>query len=489
MMVKLEINGETFNEVEENESSIWNVIGKALSEAPCPSVVNIKTSRGHRATFKVSQRGTWTDDDGTVYPSRYIVSTGGDLQGFYPASQYEPVYLTCIHPKSNNYKAYYMEQAPSGRIIARYESIDKFMKGDYREVKDPYASYLFWVRYYEKISKGYKDQSDIFFDKKKVTTSTTTKSSNLKPQNASQELYKLLYDYAYHTVKEKLISVHVTEKQVKKARKIWKTLGKYKTVRAFNKHLQELLVISPRKRNPLVDDVSNFFANDKSDFANIIDREDTLICAMETLIAIDEKEDKGSVSAMPSFKDFGIEVFEANAEQRKEVMDILGTSDLVRKVKRIWRVKPLKQEKRFARYCKERNIRSIRKLWHGSRNENWSSIIKNSLSLNPNAVITGKMFGPGIYFAPSPSKSFNYTSYRGTSWAKGTSDRGFMGIFATAYGKPNMVKTWGGNYSSSCKHGTYDCVHATSGNTGLRADEIVFYDENARCLNYLVEFC
>jgi len=38
--------------------------------------------------------------------------------------------------------------------------------------------------------------------------------------------------------------------------------------------------------------------------------------------------------------------------------------------------------------------------FHGSRNENWWNIIKNGLQLNPNAKITGKMLGHGIYLAP-----------------------------------------------------------------------------------------
>ena len=62
-------------------------------------------------------------------------------------------------------------------------------------------------------------------------------------------------------------------------------------------------------------------------------------------------------------------------------------------------------------------------LWHGSRNENWMSIISNGLILNPNAVITGKMFGQGIYFAPKSRKSFGYTSYDGSYWARGNSKR------------------------------------------------------------------
>ena len=483
-MASLEINGKFFKNVPNNESDVWKVIGKELSEADCPSTVKVTVSNTYHGVFKVSKRGTWTDDNGTVFPSRYITLEQGNLDRMYPSSKYDSVYMTCIHPKSNNYKAYYMEQKSDGTITARYESIDKFLKGEYREVKDPYPSYMFWVRYYEKISKGYVDQSDIYFSKSTKTQNTTSKAT---PKTASEVLYKLLYDYAYHKVETTLVSVHVTEKQVKTARRIWKKLGTYKTLRAFNKHLQELLVISPRKRNPLQDDVADFLAKDKSEMADIVDREDDLITAMETLLGGNKTTSKANTA--PSFKKFGVEVFEANSTQRQEVLNLLGTSNLVNKIGRIWRVKPLKQEKRFAEYCKKRHIRQIRKFWHGSRNENWASIIENSLSLSPNAIITGKMFGDGIYFAPSPSKSFNYTSYKGTSWANGKSDRGFMGIFATAYGNPNMVSTWGGDYSADCKRGQYDCVHATSGNTGLRADEVVFYDENAMCLNYLVEFC
>lgn len=483
-MTKLVINGESF-QTEDTESSVWKIIGKELSEADCPSTVHVELVVGNKvygSSFNVAKRGTWTDDDGTVHPSKYITHSCGDVI-FAPlqSSKYAPVYLTCIHPQSNNYKAYYLEQRPDGQITARYESIDKFLKGQYREVKDPYPSYMFWVRYFEKISKGYVDQSTIYFDGK-VTTGNKTVVKKA-PTTASEKLYKLLYDYAYHTVEQTLVSVHVTNKQVKEARKIWKKLGTLKTVRAFNKHLQELLVISPRKRNPLQDNVADFLAKDKSDMATIIAREDSLIAAMETLAG-----STSSKPSAPSFKDFGIDVFEATKEQYDEVMRILGTSSLPQKVSKVWRVKPLAQEKRFAKYCKTHHIHAIKKLWHGSRNENWANIIKESLSLNPNAQITGKMFGKGIYFAPSPTKSFNYTSYHGTYWAKGTSDKGYMGIFATAYGTPNFVSN-AGEYAQTCgPNAPYDCVHAKPENTGLRADEIVFYDEDAVCLNYLIEF-
>ena len=50
-----------------------------------------------------------------------------------------------------------------------------------------------------------------------------------------------------------------------------------------------------------------------------------------------------------------------------------------------------------------------RLLWHGSRLSNWASILKNGLRIAPKeAPVTGYMFGKGVYFADSSSKSANY---------------------------------------------------------------------------------
>lgn len=153
----------------------------------------------------------------------------------------------------------------------------------------------------------------------------------------------------------------------------------------------------------------------------------------------------------------------------------------------IYRVIPGKQQKRFNKYIQEKGIHNVRQLWHGSRNENWLSIAKNGLLLNPNAVITGKMFGNGIYFATSSMKSWNYTSYRGTTWAGGTDDVGFMGLYAVAYGTPYDVSSSYHFTKAELNRLHADCVHAHAG-TALRNDEIIFFDENAMVLNYIVEF-
>ena len=187
-----------------------------------------------------------------------------------------------------------------------------------------------------------------------------------------------------------------------------------------------------------------------------------------------------------SFTADHIEVYYATEKQKKEV--IAHLSDRLKgKVHQVYRVINQKHKKRFNDYLKKEDIHQVKQLWHGSRNENWFSILENGLQLNPNAIITGKMFGKGIYFAPSSNKSWNYTSYRGTSWASGNSDTAFMGLYATAYGTPHDVTMSESFSQNKLKNLHCNCVHAHAGSQLLN-DEIIFYNESAMLLNYIVEF-
>ena len=105
-----------------------------------------------------------------------------------------------------------------------------------------------------------------------------------------------------------------------------------------------------------------------------------------------------------------------------------------------------------------------------------------------NPAITSKDY-LSLYFAPLSMKSWNYTSYRGTSWAKGSADVAFMGLYAVAYGKPCDVNTWSAStdYEKMTTDSGCNCLHAHAG-SALMNDEIVFYHEDAMVLNYIVEF-
>lgn len=80
---------------------------------------------------------------------------------------------------------------------------------------------------------------------------------------------------------------------------------------------------------------------------------------------------------------------------------------------RIYEVHNPDKKATFEKYYGDSTRREL--LIHGSRIANWRSILQNGLVLNPSkfgAIITGKMFGNGIYFANSFSKSAQYCGDR-----------------------------------------------------------------------------
>lgn len=119
-------------------------------------------------------------------------------------------------------------------------------------------------------------------------------------------------------------------------------------------------------------------------------------------------------------------------------------------------------------------------LWHGTRVGNLLSIFARGLIIPP-WVDAGRMFGDGVYFAPSSSKSLNYAyGY----WGGGGRDN-------TCYMLLNDVAT-GRDY---CPPGPchsipagYDSCWARAGRSSVQNDEVIVY-RTSRCrVTRLVEF-
>lgn len=490
MLLRFTFNGDFAGE--ENissldESSVYEAIGKMLASfsKELPGTLEVDAGSCGSAAFDMKPRGFFIQG-GVQYPSMYVTESYNSISGLTPSS-YEPAYLTCINPESNNYKFYHLKPTSQG-IDASYGRIgaERGEMFGVRDLAQPYPCHMYWIRYYEKLSKGYVDQTDIYLSGGTVKAKKKVKKS--AESGPSAELYAMLMRYAKHVVKETLVSDKVTAAQVKEARRLYNELCTKVQVAAFNRWLMKLMQISPRRIDTgRRETVRDFLAKSKDDFADIIYREENLLIAMETVVS---GENPSEGFSEESFAKYGIDVFEATKEQRDKVVSKL--SDQIKPyVKRVYRVIPKKQHEKFNDYLKRNHIRHVKELWHGSKNENWLSIIANSLQLNPNAQITGKMFGQGIYFAPSSMKSWGYTSFHGTYWARGSSNTAFMGVYAVAYGKPyhpdaGTCGSWIDKRFVKSKGG--DCLHAQAAKTGLRNDEIVFYDEAAVCLNYIVEF-
>jgi poly [ADP-ribose] polymerase len=130
--------------------------------------------------------------------------------------------------------------------------------------------------------------------------------------------------------------------------------------------------------------------------------------------------------------------------------------------------------------------------WHGSRNENWLSILDTGLRIRPSGVMTtGAMFGQGIYFADKFKKAFGYTSVRGSYWASGNSNSGFMALFNVRVGKQldvsrHSVSHYDLNTATLQRKGGYDSVWGKSG-PSLLNNEYIIYDAGQCTIAYLVE--
>jgi poly [ADP-ribose] polymerase len=151
-----------------------------------------------------------------------------------------------------------------------------------------------------------------------------------------------------------------------------------------------------------------------------------------------------------------------------------------------------KTQTKFDNFISKITNKKTELFWHGSRNENWWSIIDTGLVLRPsNAVISGKMFGYNLYFADKARKSYGYTSGRGSYWARGNSDEAIMGLYRVHLGNQYHIY----KHTSECYNlcdkklkelGNYDSIYAHGG-VDLRNDEFIIPLESQCTIEYLVE--
>ncbi len=127
-------------------------------------------------------------------------------------------------------------------------------------------------------------------------------------------------------------------------------------------------------------------------------------------------------------------------------------------------------------------------LFHGTRSQNITGILKSGLLIRPaGVIITGAMYGSeAIYKSPSSSKSINYTNIKASYWAHGSDDRAFLFISDCALGKQFMAKTPGQYTLKSIA--PYHSVWAKGGQSGVINDEIMLYRTDQHNLRYLLEF-
>jgi len=170
-----------------------------------------------------------------------------------------------------------------------------------------------------------------------------------------------------------------------------------------------------------------------------------------------------------------------------------------------------RQKERDAYETYSAKIKNKTLLFHGTRVSNMIGILKNGLVVDPsklgiNVNITGKMFGMGLYFANSCSKSINYCDY--------SSSDNIACLFVSEVALGKMLKkehadsrltaanlpkkynsTWGLGASTFAEYDVYDDntqiprgkLTKTNKRCDLMYDEFIVYHEEQINLRYIIQ--
>lgn len=398
---------------------------------------------------------------------------------------------------ANDNKYYNMTERSDGTFLAEYGRVDKT-----RQTK-VYSMSKWNSTLSSKLRKGYEDKTELFAEPTEEEKKGEKKDIFDLANAEVKRIMKLLNGYSTQSVQQnyKISSEKVTIKMVEEAQEIIDQIvglikeGTKKD--AVNEKLLALYKVIPRSMQR----VSDYLLDENITKANLQEAQRLIGNEQDTLDVM-----RGQVNMNVQKNDDG----EESDEDRGTILDIMGiavepvtddkTIQMIKKkmgpeanmFKSAFRVKNSKTYDKFDKYRSNANNDATELFWHGSRNENWLSIMGGGLVLRPaNAVITGKMFGWGTYFADKFRKSLGYTSHRGSYWARGSADKAFLALYSVHVGEQYHIKKWQHSHSQLTEDklkqlGDYDSVYAHGG-ADLRNNEYIVYNEAQTTIEYLVE--
>lgn len=372
----------------------------------------------------------------------------------------------------NNNKFYLMEEIDSFSWKATWGRV-----GSAGSTK-VYSSRDWDKKYYEKLNKGYSDITSL------VSISKDEKQFDINIQNQDvKSLVEFLQKCAKQTIKDNyLVEVgSVTEKQLNAAQSLVDELVKLAKqplkMDLINEKLLELYKTIPRKMSNVKDYLIRY--DNLEFFQKLISNEQSLLDTLSTQVQNNEQKETSNL------KDFGISIDIASDEDRQRIKD---ETDFNLTNHKVFKITNFETESKMIKG-------KTKLLYHGSRNENFWSIIQTGLKIKPaGAIHTGSMFGAGQYFASKALKSIGYTSLKGSCWSNGNSNKAYLAIFEVNLGRkwkvigPNKsYESWmAGINLSKVKSEGYDSVFAKGG-ADLRNDEYIIYENNRCTIKYLIE--
>lgn len=403
-------------------------------------------------------------------------------------------YLIQVNEQANNNKFYEVTENDDNTVSVRYGRVGgKEMEKDYGYQKN------FWSLVEEKLRKGYEDRTALHADVQKSSGLTEELSYQPVEDEKVQELLDLLISSSREFMQKNYTvkGTEVTQKMIDEAQADLNSLSTIASnsspfsLYQFNEKLKELFTDVPRKMNKVAD----YLAQTEFDFDKIIQRETEMLdnlrgIVMQTKDVSKETKDTTVLEAC------GLDIRPVTYAEEDQILSHLGKDydgrDVENRYRQAFAVENHATRAAYEAYKQEHHIskRDVKLFYHGSKVENWYSIAKTGLLLNPKAQVTGKMFGQGLYFAPECRKSLNYMDTSGSHWNGGTRDTGYCAVYAVAIGKAyEPTRILGSSFYGSDLPKGYDSVFASKHNPhlGLRNDEYIVYDQSACTIKYLME--
>lgn len=388
-------------------------------------------------------------------------------------------YLVCVTDVNNN-KFYQQTDNENGTWEAKWGRV-----GCDHPQTQTYQSNVWDKKYQEKLKKGYKDITGL-----RSETTTSFSYSNIAEKDI-QNLLNSLQKYAKQTIQTNytISSENVTQSQIDAAQDIINQMATslYKlTTSELNEKLMELYTIIPRKMGNVKNHLLSS-TDDKKQAKKLIANEQDLLDVMSQQVGMNVQP---KTSGQTLEDALGIKVSKPDNNEIDVIKKMMG--DNVKLFKQAYKIENINTQKAFESQ-KTKSVKPWTKLlFHGSRNENWLSIIKTGLLIRPsNAVLTGAMWGAGIYFADKSQKSLGYTSLNGSYWTSGKSKQAFLAIYEVNTGMEYRLE----KHSDECykmddkklkTKGDYDSLFAKGG-IDLRNNEFVIYNQNKSTIKYLIE--
>ena len=380
--------------------------------------------------------------------------------------------LICVTANNNN-KYYYMTDLNNGSFKVQYGRVGG------SETVLTYPMRDWDKKYNEKIKKGYIDVTE--------KVAVAKKKSELDIEDSDvKDLIQFLMDCARQSIKRDYIvsADEVTQEQINEVQITLNSLNARVNsdniyVDAFNNDLKYIYTIIPRKMY----DTRAYFLKDKDKkfVIELLQTEQQRLDTLKSQISLNKID-----SEKITLNDLGFTCEIAPEEDREFIRN---NTDFRLTNHRVFKISNNATEAVF-----NPNKLKTKLLYHGSRNENFLSILQTGLKIRPKGVqTTGSMFGDGIYAANKARKSIGYTSLRGSYWASGSSNKAYLAIFEFATGKEWKVlenQKWQGWMGRINKQQVNDkgCDSVfAQGGADLRNDEYIVYDSTQVTIRYLIE--